>query len=57
MIWSLILIVYMDESYVVIVECRTKKLQFGEKLDWCLEKFEGRPRAEIKLFCRIQHHS
>ena len=35
MIWSLILIVYMDESYVVIVEYRTKKLQFGEKLDWC----------------------
>ena len=34
---------------MVIVECRTKKLQFGGKLDWCLEKFERRPRAEIKL--------
>ena len=41
----------MDESYVVIVECKMEKLQFGEKLDWCLEKFERQPCAKIKLFC------
>ena len=41
----------MDVLYVAIVECRMEKLQFGEKLDWYLEKFERRPRAAIKLFC------